>query len=225
MNVDFLYIAAGTGTVLGLTAACMATGALLAVMLLLFRARGGLLTWVYRVFVDVVRSVPPLVWIFIVFFGLPEFGVRLQPVPATYLSLSIIATAYLAEIYRAGYSALDVGQVEASKALSLTPIDTLTRIICPQVFRTSLPATTSYAVGLLKDTSMASIIGVSEITFRASMQTNRTGEAMVAFAFAGVLYIALSLLIAVVGRYAHTRTTPRSARRPSTRSAAYSGGR
>lgn len=213
MSVNFAYIAAGIGYVLLLTALCFLTGALLALIFLVLRARNRVFAAAYRVFVDIVRSVPPLVWIFIVYFGLPEFGIKFSSFIAAYLSLSIIATAYLSEIFRGGYAGLEIGQVEASKALGLNPFDMLIRVICPQVFRVSLPATTSYTVGLLKDTSMASIIGVAEVTFRASNQTNLTGDALEAFGFAGALYIILSLLVAGLGRTLYRRSAPSSSRR------------
>lgn len=150
-----------------------------------------------RGFVDIIRSVPPLVWLFIVFFGLPQVGLKFSPFVSAIITFSIIASVYLGEIYRGGLAALGAGQVEAAKSIGLGRADLLVRIISPQVFRTVSPTMATYGIGLLKDSALASTIGVMEITFRANQVTQTTGQGLTAFAIVGVIYLLLSLPVAI----------------------------
>jgi len=104
-----------------------------------------------RVYVDVIRSVPPLVWLFLVYFGLAELGLRLTSLIAAILTFSVIASAYLGEIYRGGLAAIGRGQIEAAQSLGLGRIDLFVRIVAPQVFRTVSPSMVTYGIGLMKD--------------------------------------------------------------------------
>ena len=112
------------------------------------------------VYVTIVRAIPPIVWLFFIYFGIGEHLKGLQPVTAAIGALSLIATAYLAEIYRGGVATVEKGQWEASHALGMARSVSLRFIIGPQVVRAALPAAATYAIGLFKDTSVAYTIGV-----------------------------------------------------------------
>lgn len=155
---------------------------------------------VARVYVDVIRSVPPLVWLFIVFFGLAELGFRFSPLQSAIVTFSIIASAYLGEIYRGGLAALGRGQVEAAQSIGLGRLDLLTRIISPQVLRTVSPSMVTYGIGLMKDSALASTIGVVEMTFRANQVTQNTGLGLTAFGIVGAIYLALSIPLGLWAR-------------------------
>jgi polar amino acid transport system permease protein len=201
MTPDWSYIAQGVTNTLVLTFFAFAAGSLLGAVLLglqMSRSRGA--RAVAKVYVEMVRAVPPIVWIFLIYFGLPETGVTLQAMPACLIALSLIAASYLAEIFRAGLAAVDRGQWEASDALGLGGMTTVHVVIAPQLVRAALPAMTTYLIGLLKDSAIASIVGVAEITFRAGSETQRTGSGFTAFVFAGALYLVLSFALAMLGR-------------------------
>jgi polar amino acid transport system permease protein len=153
-----------------------------------------------RVYVDIIRSVPPLVWLFIVFFGLAELGLRLTPLQSAILTFSVIASAYLGEIYRGGLAALGKGQIEAAQSIGLRGFDVVARIISPQVFRTVSPSMVTYGIGLMKDSALASTIGVIEMTFRANQVTQTTGQGLTAFAIVGAIYLALSIPLGLWAR-------------------------
>jgi polar amino acid transport system permease protein len=164
---------------------------------------------VARWVVELIRAVPVLVWLFIVFYGLPQYGISLSPVVAATLTLGVIASAYLSEIYRGGLAAIDRGQWDASAALGLSRRDTALRVIVPQTLRVSGPAMAGYGIWLLKDSALASTIGVVELTYRASAEAQTTGKGLTVFIMVGVIYLLLGLPMAVASRSVDRRMRTR----------------
>jgi polar amino acid transport system permease protein len=204
------YIAIGIGATLTITFSAFVIGAILGLPLAaLRRSRFMVLRAVARAYVELVRSVPPLVWLFLIFFGLPQVGVSLVPLTAAILTFSLIAAAYMSEIYRGGLAALGRGQWEASSAVGLSPLDTARFILGPQVFRVVGPTMATYGIGLLKDSALASTIGVVEITFRAGAEAQRTGSGLTVFLTAGIFYLLLSLPLALASRRVDSRLRAR----------------
>jgi len=206
----FTQIGPGVTNTLVLTAVSFAIGAVLGIPLTVMSGSTfAPLRGVTRGFVQIVRSVPVLVWLFIVFFGLPQYNLRPSPLAAGILTLSVVSAVYLSEIYRGGLAAIDRGQWEASRALGLTRLDTASRIVGPQVFRVVLPPVATYAIGLLKDSALASTIGVVELTYRANSVTQLTGKGLTSYAIAGVIYLLLSLPLAIASRHVDSRLRTR----------------
>lgn len=188
------YILQGIVWTVVITAVSFSAGAVIGVGLAWAgRSRSRLIRAAARVWVEVIRSVPPLVWLFVVFFGLAEVGLQLGGVQAAIVTFSLIASVYLGEIYRGGLTVLGAGQFEAAQSLGLGRLDLLTRIIAPQVLRTVSPSMVTYAIGLMKDSALASAIGVVEMTFRANQVSQNTGQGLTAFAIVGGAYLLLSL--------------------------------
>jgi polar amino acid transport system permease protein len=106
----------------------------------------------------------------------------------------------MAEIYRSGLLSIPEGQREAAHALGLSAVTTVRYIITPQAFRVALPAIATYGIGLLKDSALASTIGVREITYYAQQSAKQTHEGLLSFIVAGALYIVISLVVALVSR-------------------------
>lgn len=184
-----------------ITLSSFATGALLGVAVVGARAAPSrVFRAIARVYVDIIRSVPPLVWLFIVFFGLAELGFRLTPLQSAIVTFSVIASAYLGEIYRGGLAALGKGQIEAAQSIGLGGFDLVARIVSPQIFRTVSPSMVTYGIGLMKDSALASTIGVIEMTFRANQVTQTTGIGLTAFAIVGAAYLALSIPLGLWAR-------------------------
>lgn len=204
------YIALGIGATLLITASAFTIGGILAIPLALAqRSRFAFLRILVRGMVNLVRAVPPLVWLFLVFFGFAELGLRMSPLVAAITTFSVIAMSYFAEIYRAGLAALNRGQEEASAALGLSTVDSYRFIVVPQVFRVVGPMMATYGIGLLKDSALASTIGVVELTFRAASQAQQTGQGLTVFAIVGVIYLLLSLPLAIVSRQVDSRLRAR----------------
>lgn len=196
-----LFIAQGLIWTVIITLSSFALGALFGVFVALARsASSRVIRALARIYVDMIRSVPPLVWLFIVFFGLAELGLKLSPLQSAIVTFSVIASAYLGEIYRGGLSSLGSGQIEAAQSIGLSRFDLLARIISPQIFRTVSPSMVTYGIGLMKDSALASTIGVVEMTFRANQVTQSTGMGLTSFAIVGGIYLALSIPLGLWAR-------------------------
>jgi His/Glu/Gln/Arg/opine family amino acid ABC transporter permease subunit len=212
MAEAFLLIAAAIGTTLVLTVSAAAIGIVLgAPLVLLARSRSVWIRGIYQVFVHVVRGVPALVWLFIAFFGLAELGIVLPALASAVITLGIIAVATMAEIYRGGLTAIRQGQYEAGWALSLGRWSLTKDVVFPQLFRAVSPTTASYIVGLLKDSALASTIGVAEIVYVTGVEVQSLGHGLELFLFAGAIYLALSVPLGAVSRIVQTRLARRYA--------------
>jgi polar amino acid transport system permease protein len=197
-----LYILQGLIWTVIITVGSFAFGSIIGVVVAGARtATSRILRIIGRIYVEIIRSVPPLVWLFLVFFGLAELGLRLTPFQAAILTFSVIASAYLGEIYRGGLATLGKGQIEASNSLGLSRFDLLVRIVSPQVLRTVSPSMVTYGIGLMKDSALASTIGVVEMTFRANQVTQSTGQGLAAFAIVGGAYLLLSIPLGAWARH------------------------
>jgi polar amino acid transport system permease protein len=142
-----------------------------------------------------IRGTPALIQIFIVYFGLPQLGVRLSPFTAGVLALGVNSGAYVAEIIRAGLSAIPRGQTESSLALGFSPAQTMRTIILPQVFRIILPAMTNEAISILKNTSLLSTITVVELTLYAQTLISSTFRPFDFYIAVALIYLALTTVL------------------------------
>lgn len=162
MVVYLGYIAAGILGTVAVTSASFAIGAVLGLPLAWARrSRSAAVRLVTGGVIDILRTVPNLVWLFLVFFGLPQVGVRLDPWTAAILALGVSSAAYMAEVYRGGFAAVGKGQWLASSALGLGSWDRTRYVILPQVVRVVVPTMATYAISLLKESALASTIGVA----------------------------------------------------------------
>lgn len=155
-----------------------------------------------RLFVDLVRGVPIIVWLFLLKFGIQIGAFKFSPISAAIVGLGVVSIAYLAEIFRGGLQAVPRGQLEAAHALGLDGRTTFARVLAPQAFRIVSPSVATYFTGLLKDSSIASTIIVAEMVFQsqAFARQNPTLVGVLPYIIAGALYIALSLPVAYFSR-------------------------
>jgi len=208
-----LLFGQGIGTTVAITGLSFLVGAVLAVpLVLLRRSAQPFLRAPAVVFVEAVRAVPPLVWLFIVYYGIGSGALKLDTMQASVIGLGLIAAAYLTEIYRAGLGSLPAGQWEAVHALGMPRLASARTVILPQAIVTIIPPAATYAIGLLKDSAVASVIGARDITFLASKQTQIDLNGLGNFAVAGLLYILLSIPVAAVARTVDHRLHRRLAR-------------
>ncbi|MGV8918772.1 MAG: amino acid ABC transporter permease [Pseudomonas sp.] len=117
-----------------------------------------------RVFIEIVRSTPFLVQLFLVYYGGPSFGLSLDPIPAGILGLGIYGSVYFAEIFRSGFESVSRGQLEAADCLGITRIQCILRIQIPQMLVIILPALVNLVSVLCKETAVLSIITIPELT-------------------------------------------------------------
>lgn len=142
------------------------------------------------------RGTPILVQLLMVFYLLPLFGVTLPPVAAAAIALALNTAAFQGEIYRAGLLAVPPGQVEAARLLGLNRHDILFRIEAPQAIRLMLPALTGEALALVKNSSLVSVIAVTEITRRSQQIAATTFRPLEAYGTALFAYLAIAAVLA-----------------------------
>lgn len=150
-------------------------------------------------YIELMRGVPALVILFLLYFGLAPIGIVLDAVPASILGLGLSAGGYIAEIFRSGIEATHSGQREAGMAVGLTPLQVYRHIILPQALRVSLPPLVSMLISVLKDSSLASLISAPEIMLRAKNIASSDFLPLHIFVLAGVLYLALSIPLSMIG--------------------------
>lgn len=160
---------------------------------------------VIAIYVDVFRAVPVLTQLFIVYFGLTEFGIRLNPLSAAIICFGINGGAYLTEVFRAGIESVHQGQMEAAQMLGMTRLAALRIIILPQAMRVVLPPLGNFAIGLLKDTALASAVAAPELMFRARSLVDKTFLATQIFLTTAVIYLVLSIPLGYLTRRAEAR--------------------
>jgi His/Glu/Gln/Arg/opine family amino acid ABC transporter permease subunit len=154
------------------------------------------------IYVDVFRAVPVLTQLFIIYFGLTEIGVRLDPLPSAILGFGIYGGAYLTEVFRAGLDSIHRGQMEAAQMLGMTRLAALRIVILPQAVRVVLPPLGNFAIGLLKDTALASAVAAPELMFRARTLVDKTFLATQIFLTTAAIYLAMSLPLSWLTRRA-----------------------
>jgi cystine transport system permease protein len=173
----------------------LALGFFLALMRL---SRLMVLRGVARVYVSFFRGTPLLVQLFMIYYGLPELGIQLDPLPAALVGFSLNMAAYICEILRAAIASIDRGQWEAAASIGMTRAQTLRRTILPQAARTALPPLGNSFISLVKDTSLAATIQVPEMFRQAQLITARTFEIFSMYLTAAVIYWILASALAAL---------------------------
>lgn len=209
----FSTILQGVPTTVFITLAALSIGFVGGIPLALARRSNiFLFRVVSRAAVELLRGIPPIVWLFIIYFGLGVTFPDITPVMAAIMGLGAVSCAYMAEIYRGGLSAIKVGQWEAASALGMKHRFTLTDVIGPQVVRVSVPAAATYAISLLKESSVAFTLGATDILSRASAFALQNREPMTPFLVAGGIYVLMSIAAAWGARSLDARLRRRVAR-------------
>ncbi|CAR54318.1 amino acid ABC transporter permease [Burkholderia cenocepacia] len=149
-------------------------------------------------YVSIFRGTPLLVQILLIYFGLPRYGITLDPVPAALLALTLFSAAYLSENFRSGINAVDRGQWEAAHSLGMNYWKMMWRVILPQGLRIAIPPVGSRMIALIKDTSLASTITVVELTRVADQVGASTFRYMEMFLMVGLIYWVINQILTIV---------------------------
>lgn len=156
------------------------------------------------VFVDVLRALPPLVLILLVYFGLPNVGVYLPSFAVLWLVLALVLAAFAEEIFWAGILSIPKGQWEAARATGLSFLGTLAFVILPQAVRLAVPPLTNRTIAITKNTALGTVIGVGEILNQASTAESFSGNAT-PLMMGAIAYLLLFIPVVVLGRFLETR--------------------
>jgi cystine transport system permease protein len=184
---------------LGLGLSSFVLGSILGMLIALARiAPFKPLRWLAFSYVSVFRGTPLLIQILLIYFGLPNYGITIDPIPAALLALTLFSAAYLSENFRSGINAVDKGQWEAAWAMGLGYRKTLTRIILPQGLRIAIPPVGSRLIALMKDTSLASTVTVVELTRVADQMGATTFRYMDMFIIVGTIYWIINQVLTIL---------------------------
>lgn len=156
-------------------------------------------------YVELIRGTPALTQLFLLYFGLASAGIILPAFAAAVVGLGLNYSAYMSEVYRAGIAAVHRGQREAALAIGMTNALAMRSIILPQAVRVIIPPMANYAVSLLKDTSVASLISAPELMLRARDLSSEYFMPMELYVLAGAMYLVMAYPLAKGVRYLESR--------------------
>lgn len=151
------------------------------------------------------RGTPILVYLFVLYFGLPIAGIKLTATAAAVIGFGTNSAAYIAEINRASLNSVSSGQWESARALGFTYWQTIRRIITPQATRIAIPPLGNVFLDLLKATSLAAMISVPEILNKAQIAAGRTVDSMTMYITAALIYWPLTMLFSALQDYLEKR--------------------
>jgi polar amino acid transport system permease protein len=157
-------------------------------------------------YVEFIRNQPLLLLVYLVFYGVPSVGgFKYDPTASFIITLSIYSSAYLVEIFRAGLDAVPRGLLDAGKAIGLTPLQRLVHIRLPAMLRVTLPALSNQTVSLFKDTSVAFVIAVPELTYAAKWLSTNKFRIIEAYSVAAPMYLITGYAIFALFRLVEKR--------------------
>ncbi|MGO4438928.1 amino acid ABC transporter permease [Rhizobium sp. RAF56] len=187
-------LASGAALTLLLIAASATAGVVLSILGAAGRrSRHALVRRSIEAYVELIRNTPFLVQLFFIFFGLPSLGIRLDPVLAAILAMTLNMTAYTTEIIGAGLDAVPKGQSEAALALGLHTRQVFIKIVLPQALKVIFPALTGQFVIMMLESAVVSQIAVRELTYQADMLQARTFRAFETYFVVTMIYLGLSI--------------------------------
>ena len=197
---EFLFLLKGLQWTLILSAAGFVCGVFTGLGVALLRTSGiRLLERIAAGYIALFQGTPLLMQLFVVYYGLALYGMRLEAWMAVAIGFTLHASAYLGEIWRGAIEAVPRGQVEAAKALSLGYAWRMKDVVLPQAFRISLPATIGFLVQLIKGTSLAAFVGFTELTRAGSMVSNQTFKPLLVFGVVGIIYFVICWPLSLYG--------------------------
>jgi polar amino acid transport system permease protein len=195
----------GTLVTVEIAASVVITGIALGLALALLRSfRLRAINAVLVVFVDIMRALPPLVLVLIVYFGLPNVGISLSSFAVLWLVLSLVLAGFAEEIFWAGILSVRQGQWEAARSTGLTYGQALLYVILPQAVRLTVPPLTNRTIAITKNTALGMVIGVPEILNQATTAQSFSGSAT-PLMMGALAYLALFVPVVIVGRWIETR--------------------
>ncbi|MDY3664878.1 amino acid ABC transporter permease [Schaalia hyovaginalis] len=182
-----------------LTLASFAIGLVIAILIALARlSESRILRGLAGVYVSLIRGTPLLVQLFVIFYALPQLGVVIDPFPSAILAFSLNVGGYTAETIRAAILSVPTGQWEAAETIGLDRATTLRRVVAPQALRVAVPPLFNTFIGLVKDTSLASSIMVSELLREAQIIAAPSYRFLLLYSLAALYYWLICAVLAIV---------------------------
>ncbi len=165
-----------------------------------------------RFYIWLFRGTPLLVQLFLAYFGLPKIGITMNAFPCAVLVFSLNEGAYCAETIRAALEAVPAGQVEAGRCVGMNYLQIMAHVVLPQAFRTAFPPLSNSVISMLKDTSLAAMITVSDMFMSAQKIVGRTYEALWLYSEVALVYLMYSTVLTIIQRYMEKRLSSYNSR-------------
>ncbi|WP_279479633.1 amino acid ABC transporter permease [Aureimonas sp. SK2] len=198
---EFLFLLESLQWTLILTALALGGGGFVGFFLALARAsQVKALRILAGLYIQIIQGIPVLMILFLSFYGLALLGYRLPPLVAAGISMTIYASAYLGEIWRGSIQSVPKQQWEASESLAMTRAQQYRYVILPQAVRLSLPSTVGFAVQVVKNTSIASLIGFVELARAGQLVNNATFQPFRVFLVVAALYFVVCYPLSLLSR-------------------------
>ena len=198
----FKILIPGLTVTIPLTVISFALAMVIAIVVALIQfAKVRVLKDIARFYVWVIRGTPLLVQLFVVFYGLPNIGILINPFPAAIIVFAINEGAYCAETIRAGLEAVPYGQMEAGECIGMSYMQIMRRILLPQALRISFPTLANSIISMVKDTSLAANITVTEMFMATQRIVARTYEPLALYIEVGIIYLIFCTVLTKVQRF------------------------
>jgi|TARA_Y100001001_G_scaffold145132_1_gene151565 polar amino acid transport system permease protein len=172
-------------------------------------SRSGIRTLVIlvRVYTEIILGIPVLVLLYLIYFVLPEVGIRFAEIPTGLLTLTLYYSPYMAEIIRGAINAIPTGQIEAARTVGMSNLQIAKRIMVPQALGLAIPPLTGICIGLVKDSALLSIISVHEFAYQTKQAVARTFAPFELWAFVALCYWAILSIWEVAMRKVERKVT------------------
>ncbi|MDI6601241.1 MAG: amino acid ABC transporter permease [Thermoanaerobacteraceae bacterium] len=196
---NLLLLLKGAGITVQLTVYGVVIGTIIGFFVAIGKMSGiGLLKRLCSFYTWLIRGTPLMMQLFIIYYGLPQMGITLDPMPAAVIGLSVNSGAYLAEIIRAGIESIPKGQMEAAKALGMSYGQAMRRVIVPQAYRRLIPPMGNEFIALLKDSSLVSTIAMVDLMRVAQQRYSVTLKPLEIFSMACILYLLMTTMFTLL---------------------------
>ena len=200
-TVEFVYLLAAMRWTLGLSLVAFVGGGLVGLVIALLRvAPVAPLRWLAAGYIQLFQSTPLLMLLFLVFFGLALFGLSQNEFVSVTVALTVYASSYFGEIWRGSIQAVPQSQWQGSAALGFSYLEQMRHVVLPQSVRIATPPTVGFMVQLVKNTSLASIIGFHELTHAAQYVNNLTLKPILVYGVVGAMYFAVCFPLYLLSR-------------------------
>ena len=177
------------------------------VLVVVGRSRLSFIRALVRVYTEIILGIPVLVLVYIIFFVFPDFGIRLSPIVAGLLALTLYYAPYMAEVIRGAVNSVSAGQIESGLIIGMTKWQIGSRVIAPQAIGVALPTLTGISIGLCKDTAILSVISVIELAFQTKQVVSRTYAPFETYIIVAFMYWSMLTLFEIAMRKLERQVT------------------
>jgi polar amino acid transport system permease protein len=208
MQIALPEILIGLQVTLKVSLICLLIGMAVGFPVALARVYGSKwLRWFMTAYVEIFRGTPVLVQLFLIYYGLPQFGITLSPFTSAYLAIGLNSGAYQSEYFRGAIQAISSGQMMAARSIGMTRVQAIQHVIIPQAFRFAIPSWSNEAVSMIKISSIVYLIAVPDMMYIAKLLMSKYYNVMQTYLLVGLVYLVVIGLLTLLLNEVERRTT------------------